>query len=133
MLALSQTERFHLWKICREKCIECQLPHHLNFIVKKERELSENEKQQRATSLPGLNINLDDYQTIWIGKKQVKKIPFSDWLPPDFVNVLCTIGIEQELHIGYYSPGRNSMMLEVNGKLVEFKSSDLGFWLKAVA
>ena len=95
--------------------------------------MSENEKQQRATSLPGLSINLDDYQTIWIGKKQVKKIPFSDWLPPDFVNVLCTIGIEQELHIGYYSPGRNSMMLEVNGKLVEFKSSDLGFWLKAVA
>lgn len=95
--------------------------------------MSENEKTQRTTSLPGLNINSDDYQTIWIGKKQVKQIPFSDWLPPDFVNVLCTIGIEQELHIGYYSPGRNSMMLEVDGKLVEFKSSDLGFWLKAVA
>lgn len=95
--------------------------------------MSENERTQRATSLPGLNINSDYYQTIWIGKRQVKQIPFSDWLPPDFVNVLCTIGIEQELHIGYYSPGRNSMMLEVDGKLVEFKSSDLEFWLKAVA
>ena len=95
--------------------------------------MSEKEKPKKTVSLPGLNINSDDYQTIWIGKKQVKKIPFSDWLPPDFVNVLCTIGSEQELHIGYYSPGRNSMMLEVCGKLVEFKSSDIGFWLKAVA
>lgn len=95
--------------------------------------MNESERQQKTVSLPGLNINLDDYQTIWIGNKRVKKIPFADWLPPDFVNVLCTIVIEQELHIGYYSPGRNSMMLEVDGKLVEFKSSDLGFWLKAVA
>lgn len=95
--------------------------------------MSEKENPQKTASLPGLNINADDYQTIWIGKKQVKQIPFSDWLPPDFVNVLCTIGIERELHIGYYSPSRNSMMLEVDGKLVEFKSSDLGFWLKAVA
>ena len=95
--------------------------------------MSEKENPQKTASLPGLNINADDYQTIWIGKKQVKQIPFSDWLPPDFVNVLCTIGIEQELHIGYYSPSRNSMMLEVDGKLVEFKSSVLGFWLKAVA
>lgn len=95
--------------------------------------MNENERPQKTASLPGLNINADDYQAIWIGKKQVKQIPFSDWLPPDFVNVLCTIGNDQELHIGYYSPGRNSMMLEVDGKLVEFKSSDLGFWLKAVA
>lgn len=95
--------------------------------------MSEKENPQKTASLPGLNINADEYQTIWIGKKQVKQIPFSDWLPPDFVNVLCTIGIEQELHIGYYSPCRNSMMLEVDGKLVEFKSSDLGFWLKSVA
>lgn len=95
--------------------------------------MSEKENPQKTESLPGLNINADEYQAIWIGKKQVKQIPFSDWLPPDFVNVLCTIGIEQELHIGYYSQGRNSMMLEVDGKLVEFKSSDLGFWLKAVA
>lgn len=95
--------------------------------------MREKENPQKTASLPGLNINADEYQVIWIGKKQVKQIPFSDWLPPDFVNVLCTIGIEQELHIGYYSPGRNSMMLEFDGKLVEFKSSDLGFWLKAVA
>lgn len=95
--------------------------------------MNEKERQQKTASLPGLNINPGDYQTIWNGKKQVRQIPFSDWLPPDFVNVLCTIGIEHELHIGYYSPGRNSMMLEVDGKLVEFKSSDLGFWLKAVA
>lgn len=95
--------------------------------------MSEKENPQKTASLPGLNINADEYQAIWIGKKHVKQIPFSDWLPPDFVNVLCTIGIEQELHIGYYSPIRNSMMLEVDGKLVEFKSSDLGFWLKAVA
>ncbi|ATN94085.1 hypothetical protein HOS16_gp07 [Shigella phage vB_SflS-ISF001] len=94
--------------------------------------MRESEKQQRTTSLPGLNINGDAYQTIWIGKKQVKKTPFSVWLPPDFANVLCSIGIDQVLHIGYYSPGINSMMLEVDAKLVEFKWSDLGFWLKAV-
>ena len=83
--------------------------------------------------LPGLNADLSVYMVREFGKKKFREIPFSDWLPPDFVDVLCTIKGDQELRVGYYSPGRNVMVAEYNGRAREFSAKELDYWLKVVA
>lgn len=82
-------------------------------------------------SLPGLNFNPHEYaeylrQTT---DGDYRMIPFSDWLPPDHVDVLCDIG--GELKVMYYSPARNCMVSnETHTAGVSVDSARLNYWLK---
>lgn len=89
--------------------------------------------KKESQNLPGLNADLTGYVVREFGKKKFREIPFADWLPSDFVDVLCTTKDNHELHVGYYSPIRNVMVLEYNGRAREFSVKDLNYWLKVVA
>lgn len=78
-------------------------------------------------SLPGLMIDAEKYQ--YYSEVNYKMIPFSDWFPPDFADVLCDIG--GELRIMYYSPARNCMVLNEGLSAGESVNSNLlTYWLK---
>lgn len=94
--------------------------------------MSENGEQLKTASLPGLNFDESEYGFIEVGKRKLRKIPFSDWLPRDFEDVLCTIGDSDELKIGYYSPGSNAMFVELSGVETKFNVEKMGYWLKPV-
>lgn len=81
-------------------------------------------------NLPGLNADFSKYKGDTFKGKTTKKIPFADWLPPDFVDVLCTIKNDPELRVGYYSPGRNVIVAEFKGIATEFKAEEMDYWLK---
>lgn len=84
-------------------------------------------------NLPGLNFDPFQYAEVeGITDGDYRKIPFSDWLPPDFEDVLCSRGGGYKLM--YFSPATGMMVpaeTETAGEAIEPK--DLDHWLKKVA
>lgn len=80
-------------------------------------------------SLPGLDFDSGKYPLTWRGNNKFREIPFSDWLPPDHVDVLCDVS--GELKVMYYSPARNCMVSnETHTAGVSIDSAELNYWLK---
>lgn len=94
--------------------------------------MNSSAKSNNEAKLPGLNGDLSCYIVREFGGNKFREIPFADWLPPDFSDVLVTIKGSHELHIAWYSPARNLMIIEVGGRAREFNIDDLDYWLKKV-
>ena len=80
---------------------------------------------------PGLNINTSEYNIRQVGNEKFAVIPFSDWLPPDFEDVV-TVG-PGFINKMYYSPSANMMVpSELGPAGVAISAKDLKYWLKAL-
>lgn len=83
------------------------------------------------TDLPGLDFDPMRYEIIEMNGMTVAKILFSDWLPPDHEDVLCSLGGGWSSM--YFSPA-SGMMVPSDSERAGFaiKPSDLTFWLKVL-
>lgn len=86
--------------------------------------------------LPGLNFNPSGYDDAnIIGGEMAgryKKIPFADWLPPDFEDVPCSRGAG--LKMMYFSAGTGMMVAAESETGCEaIHPSELDYWLKKVS
>lgn len=82
-------------------------------------------------NLPGLNFNPLQYPEYsdQVTDGDYRKIPFSDWLPPDFEDVLCSRGAG--LKAMYFSPSTGMMVpAETESAGAAMEPKDLEFWLK---
>lgn len=83
-------------------------------------------------NLPGLNIDAEKYPLTWQGSDKFRVIPFADWLPPDFEDVLCSRG--GGFKMMYFSPATGMMVpsdTEYAGEALH--PTDLKEWLKKLS
>jgi hypothetical protein len=83
-------------------------------------------------NLPGLNFDESKYPITWKGSLKFREIPFSDWLPPDHVDVICHA--KSFSTIAYYSPGSGLMVPSESNRIETraFEPGELVYWLKEV-
>lgn len=83
-------------------------------------------------NLPGLDFDESKYPVVFFGEKPYRKIPFADWIPPDYLDVLVQIGVGKA-ELMYYSPGCNMMMpSEYSPAIAALETEFLDYWLKEV-
>lgn len=80
-------------------------------------------------NLPGLNMDASKYPTCSNNSETYAIIPFSDWLPPDHEDVLCSRGGGYSEM--YYSPASGMMVpSDTENGHCAFEPKDLTNWLK---
>lgn len=82
-------------------------------------------------NLPGLNFDESKYPLTWVGSIKFRKIPFSDWFPPDHLDVICYS--EKSAVSAYYSPASGLMVpSDFTMAGTAFEPCELDYWLKEV-